>query len=162
SGTFAVELALRALKIGPGDEVILAAYDYPGNFLNIHAVGAIPVLVDVAAGNCNLDAGLLEAAVRPATRAVIVSHLRDGMTPLSQGEDCATAAGLRVREAARGRRGAGGDGGKGGSGGDAALQGFGGSMWHRAGGGAAPLTRHTDVHQRARTLQFRGNVLAPL
>src|SRR5262245_46832898 len=33
SGTFAVELALRALKIGPGDEVILAAYDYSGNFL---------------------------------------------------------------------------------------------------------------------------------
>src|SRR5436305_15300499 len=33
SGTFAIELALRALKIGPGDEVVLAAYDYPGNFL---------------------------------------------------------------------------------------------------------------------------------
>src|SRR5215468_2899662 len=33
SGTFAVELALRALKIGPEDEVLLAAYDYPGNFL---------------------------------------------------------------------------------------------------------------------------------
>src|SRR5689334_20154800 len=48
SGTFAVELALRALKIGPGDEVILSAYDYPGNFLSVHAVGARPVLVDVA------------------------------------------------------------------------------------------------------------------
>src|SRR5918911_1997095 len=33
SGTFAVELALRALRVGPGDEVVLAAYDYGGNFL---------------------------------------------------------------------------------------------------------------------------------
>src|SRR5919204_169461 len=48
SGTFAVELALRALKVGPGDEVILSAYDYAGNFLAVHAVGARPVLVDVA------------------------------------------------------------------------------------------------------------------
>src|SRR5947209_3299114 len=47
SGTFAVELALRALKVGPGDEVILSAYDYPGNFLNVHAVCAPPGLVDL-------------------------------------------------------------------------------------------------------------------
>src|ERR1022692_1785318 len=41
SGNYAVELGLRALKVGAGDEVILADYDYPGNFLSIHAVGAI-------------------------------------------------------------------------------------------------------------------------
>ena len=54
NGTDAVELALRALKIGPGDEVILAAYDYPGNFLGVHAVGAVPVLVDVDPRSWNL------------------------------------------------------------------------------------------------------------
>src|ERR1700722_19595962 len=54
SGTFAVELALRALQVGPGDEVILAAYDYPGNFLSIHAVGAQPVLADVGPLHWNL------------------------------------------------------------------------------------------------------------
>src|SRR5687767_1262281 len=46
SGTFAVELGLRALNVSSGDEVLLAAYDFPGNFLSIHAVGALPVLVD--------------------------------------------------------------------------------------------------------------------
>src|SRR5436309_5745455 len=46
SGTYAMELALRALKIGPGDEVVMAGYDYGGNFLAVHAVGAQPVLVD--------------------------------------------------------------------------------------------------------------------
>src|SRR4029077_5491179 len=47
SGTLAVEIALRALQVGPGDEVILAAYDYEANFLCVHALGATPVLVDV-------------------------------------------------------------------------------------------------------------------
>ena len=55
SGTFAVEAALRALKVGHGDEVIEAGYDYGGNFLAIHALGARPVLVDVCRHNWNLD-----------------------------------------------------------------------------------------------------------
>src|ERR1700687_5767451 len=59
SGTFAVEIALRALGIEPGDEVLLAAYDYPGNFLAIHAIGAIPVLVDIDQENWNLDVSRL-------------------------------------------------------------------------------------------------------
>src|SRR4030095_12694658 len=62
SGTYAVELGLRALKVVPGDEVILSAYDFPGNFLGIHAVGASPVLVDVKAGNWNLALDRLESA----------------------------------------------------------------------------------------------------
>src|SRR6516164_9770115 len=65
SGTFAVELALRALKVGPGDEVILAAYDYPGNFLAIHAVGATPVLADVDPDNFNLAPEALADAIGP-------------------------------------------------------------------------------------------------
>src|ERR1700746_4123416 len=82
SGTYAVELALRALKVGPGDEVVLAAYDYPGNFLAVHAVGATPVLADVAPHHWNLDVGRLAAAFTPATRAVIVSHLHGGLVPM--------------------------------------------------------------------------------
>src|SRR5438128_2303719 len=86
SGTFAVELALRALKVGPGNEVILAAYDYVGNFLNVHAVGASPVLVDVDRANWNLAPEFLAEAVNPAgkTRALIVSHLHGGMVPMAE------------------------------------------------------------------------------
>src|SRR5438876_11825964 len=39
SGTLAIETALRAIGVGPGDEVILGAYDYEPNFLDVHAVG---------------------------------------------------------------------------------------------------------------------------
>src|SRR4051812_35317257 len=54
SGTLAVEAALRAVGVGPGDEVILGAYDYESNFLSGHAIGAVPVLVDVLPGNACL------------------------------------------------------------------------------------------------------------
>src|SRR5947209_5294720 len=84
SGTFAVELALRALKVGPGDEVVLAAYDYGGNFLGVHAVGGVPVLVDIDPGNWNLAPERLSEALGPSTRAVIVSHLHGGLGPMRE------------------------------------------------------------------------------
>src|SRR5213078_599383 len=84
SGTFAVELALRALQVEPGDEVLLAAYDYGGNFLCVHAVGAQPVLLDVDPGNWNLALDRLADAIGPRTRALIVSHLHGGLVPMRQ------------------------------------------------------------------------------
>ena len=83
-GTLAVELALRTLKVGPGDEVVLAAYDYPGNFLAVHAVGARPVLADVAPDDWNVDLTSLAEALGPAVRAVIVSHLHGGLVPMRE------------------------------------------------------------------------------
>src|SRR6185369_14161484 len=82
SGTYAVELGLRALQVGLGDEVIQAAYDYDGNFYGIHAVGALPVLVDVDPRNGNLALDGLEQAVSPMTKVIIVSHLHGGIVPM--------------------------------------------------------------------------------
>src|SRR5439155_4506547 len=79
SGTIAVELALRGLKIGPGDEVILAAYDFPGNFRAIEAIGARPVLLDLAANSWTLDIEQVAAAISPQTKAVIASHLHGSL-----------------------------------------------------------------------------------
>ncbi len=162
SGTFAVELALRALKVGPGDEVILAAYDYGGNFLCIHAVGARPVLVDVDPGNWNLAVEELAAAVGPATRAVVVSHLHGGVVPMREVMALAAAHGLKVIEDAAQAPGAVVQGRRAGTWGDAGILSFGGSKLLTAGRGGALLTRHADVYQRARLWMFRGNLLAPL
>src|SRR6266852_729503 len=63
SGNYAVELGLRALAIEAGDEVVLADYDYPGNFLSIHAVGALPVLVDVEPDSWNLSLAAVREAI---------------------------------------------------------------------------------------------------
>jgi dTDP-4-amino-4,6-dideoxygalactose transaminase len=162
SGTFAVELALRALKVGPGDEVLLSAYDYPGHFLAVHAVGAMPVLVDVHPENWVLDPAQLETALRPATKAVIASHLHGGVVPMRTVMDVASAHGLRVIEDAAQCPGATVEGRKAGTWGDAGILSFGGSKLLTAGRGGALLTRHADVHQRARLWLNRGNHICPL
>jgi dTDP-4-amino-4,6-dideoxygalactose transaminase len=162
SGTFAVELALRALKVGPGDEVVLAAYDYGGNFLAVHAVGALPVLVDVHPDNWNLDAGQLSAAFSAATKAVIVSHLHGGLVPMPAVVELARAHGVGTIEDAAQCPGAIVAGRKAGTLGDVGVLSFGGSKLMTAGRGGTILTQHADVYQRARVAQNRGNVVCPL
>ena len=162
SGTFAVELALRALKIGPGDEVILAAYDYSGNFLTVHAVGAQPVLVDVDPSNWNLTPQYLAEAIGSTTRAILVSHLHGGIVPMREVMAVAAKHGLPVIEDAAQAPGAMIQGRRAGSWGDVGILSFGGSKLLSAGRGGALLTPHADVHQRARLCCFRGNLTSPL
>ncbi len=162
SGTFAVELALRALRVGPGDEVVLAAYDYVGNFLCVHAVEAMPVLVDVAPHNSNLDPARLAAALGPRTKAVIVSHLHGGLVPMVEVMDEARRHGVKVIEDAAQAPGAVLQGRRAGAWGDAGVLSFGGSKLLTSGRGGAILTPHADVWQRARVLQHRGNAICPL
>jgi dTDP-4-amino-4,6-dideoxygalactose transaminase len=162
SGTFAVELALRALKIGPGDEVVMAAYDYPGNFLNIHAVGASPVLIDVDPDNWNLAPENLAGALGPNTRCLIVSHLHGGLVPMSDLMAFAREHHLAVIEDAAQAPGAVVGGKKVGAWGDAGILSFGGSKLLSAGRGGALLTSRADLSQRARTWRQRGNLLCPM
>ena len=75
SGTAALRLALLALGVGQGDEVITAPNTDAGTASAIHHVGATPVFVDVEADTMNLDPGLLEAAITSRTKAVIPVHL---------------------------------------------------------------------------------------
>ncbi len=75
SGTAALEIGLRSLGIGDGDEILLAAYDYPGNFRTVELVGARPVLVDIDPNNLSIDPQPLTAALSKHVRAVIATHL---------------------------------------------------------------------------------------
>lgn len=162
SGTFAVELALRALKVGAGDEVVMAAYDYGGNFLSVHAVGAHPVLVDVESDNWNLAVEQLSAAFGPATRAVIVSHLHGGLVPMREVLEIAGRQGVAVIEDAAQAPGARVQGRIAGAWGDVGVLSFGGSKLLTAGRGGALLTRRPEVAQRARLWLQRGNQVCPL
>ncbi len=162
SGTFAVETSLRALKVGPGEEVILAGYDYPGNFHSVHAVGALPVLVDVDPGNWNLAPEPLLQAIGPKSRAIIASHLHGGIVPMREVCELATTHGLRVIEDAAQAPGAIVEGRKAGTWGDVGILSFGGSKLLTAGRGGALLIRDAAVHQRARVALHRGNHICPL
>jgi dTDP-4-amino-4,6-dideoxygalactose transaminase len=75
SGTAALELALRALAIGPGDEVIVPTNSFIATAEAVSAVGATPRLVDVDEETSLLTAATVEAAITPATRCVIPVHL---------------------------------------------------------------------------------------
>jgi len=75
NGSTALEFALRALGIGPGDEVIAPAHTFIATVCSISFTGARPVLVDVDPQSYNLDAKLLERAITSKTKAVLPVHL---------------------------------------------------------------------------------------
>lgn len=75
SGYSALELALLGLGVGPGDEVITQANTFMATALAIHNTGAKPVLVDIDPDTYLLDPGQLEAAITPATKAIMPVHL---------------------------------------------------------------------------------------
>jgi perosamine synthetase len=162
SGTAAVELALRGLAVGPGDEVLLAAYDFKGNFQDVLAVGAVPVLVDVRPDNWNMDTARIPEAVGPKTRAIVVSHLHGGVVDMPEILRLARAHHLAVIEDAAQMPGARIHGRVAGTWGDAGILSFGGSKLVSAGRGGAVLTPRADVAQRIKLYAQRGNDAYPL
>ena len=97
SGTAALELALRALAIGPGDEVIIPANTFIASAFAVSAVGARPVLVEMDRAYL-IDPELLEAAVTPRTKAVMPVHLYGQAVPMDAILAFARRHGLRVIE----------------------------------------------------------------
>jgi dTDP-4-amino-4,6-dideoxygalactose transaminase len=96
NGTDAVELAVRALDIGAGDEVILPANTFIATALGVARAGATPVLVD-----CDPDYGLIDvakaaAAIGPRTRALLPVHLYGQVAPMEALEATARAAGVHL------------------------------------------------------------------
>ena len=75
NGTDALHLIIRALEIGPGDEVIVPANTFIATALAVWASGATPVLVDCDEGTATIDVGAAEAAITSRTKAIIPVHL---------------------------------------------------------------------------------------
>ena len=110
NGTVALQLALEALDIGAGDEVIVPGYTWQATAAACLDVNAIPVIVDVDPETYCIDPALVEAAITPRTRAIIPVHLYGSMADMDRImevarkhdlkviEDCAQTHGSRWRE----------------------------------------------------------------
>ena len=98
SGTDALILALRALGIGAGDEVITCSFSFFATAEAISAVGATPVFVDVDPTTYLIDFDQIEAAITPATKALMPVHLFGRPVDMTRLMGIARAHGLRVVE----------------------------------------------------------------
>lgn len=151
TGTVAIQAALKAIDIRPGDEVIVPAYTWEGTVGPVLLVNAVPVFVDIDPETYCLDAKLIEQAITPRTRAILPVHLGmrfadlDVIMPLAAKhklkviEDCAHAHGGMWRD-----KGAG-------SIGDLGAFSFQSSKLITAGEGGAVITNNLEYFERVQT-----------
>ncbi|MEB3331281.1 MAG: DegT/DnrJ/EryC1/StrS family aminotransferase [Synechococcaceae cyanobacterium] len=157
SGTDALILALRGLGIGPGDEVITASFSFFATAEAISSVGATPVFVDVEPGTYLINLEAIEAAITPATRALLPVHLFGRPVDMERLCGIARAHELLVVEDCAQAAGAHWDGRPVGSWGDAGCFSFfptknlGG-----AGDGGAITCHDPELAQRVRQLAVHG------
>jgi len=98
SGTDALVIALRALNIGTGDEVIIPAYTFFATAGTVMSVGAKPVIVDIDPQSYQIDVSRIEAAITPKTKAIIPVHLYGHPAEMNPILDIARGYNLKVVE----------------------------------------------------------------
>jgi dTDP-4-amino-4,6-dideoxygalactose transaminase len=98
NGTAALEIGIRAVGVGPGDEVITTPYTFVATVNAALAVGAIPILVDVNPATFCIDVEQIESAITPRTRAILPVHIAGHPADMDAILDIARKHGLRVVE----------------------------------------------------------------
>lgn len=158
SGLDALKLILRAMDIGPGDEVITTSHTFIATALAISSVGAVPVWVEVDPETYTMDPALVGDAVTERTRALMPVHLYGQAADMDPILDLARKHGLKVVEDACQAHGARYNGRRAGSLGDAAAFSFyPGKNLGAFGDGGAVTTNDPVLAKRIRTLRNYGS-----
>jgi dTDP-4-amino-4,6-dideoxygalactose transaminase len=154
NGTDAITLVLRALGVGPGDEVVVPSFTFYASAEAIPPTGARPVFCDVDPETMCVTAETVKAAITPRTKAVIVVHLFGNVAPVAEIE----ALGLPVVEDAAQAIGSRSGAGRAGALGTAATLSFFPSKNLGAfGDGGAVVTGDAELAERVRMLRFHGS-----
>ncbi|MBI4586215.1 MAG: DegT/DnrJ/EryC1/StrS family aminotransferase [Planctomycetes bacterium] len=157
SGTDALLLALMALEIGPGAEVITTPYTFFATAGSIHRAGARPVFLDIDLRTFNLDPARLEAAITPRTRALLPVHLFGRCADMEAILAMARRRGLKVIEDAAQAIGAERGGRRAGSFGEAGCFSFFPSKnLGGYGDGGLVTARDPDLAEKMRVLRVHG------
>lgn len=149
SCTGALQIALMALDIGPGDEVIVPDMTWVATANAVKYVGATPVFADIEADTWNLDAASFESLITPRTKAVIPVHLYGHPARMTAIMEVARKHGLKVVEDAAPAIGAEWNGQRCGSFGDFAAFSFQGAKLLVTGEGGMLVTNDEALYQRA-------------
>ncbi len=158
SGTDALHLALRALDIGPGDEVIIPSFTFVATAEAVLYCGATPRFVDIDPTTFNLNPERVEEAITPKTRAIVAVHLFGLPAPMDPLLELARHYSLLVIEDAAQAFGASYNEKRVGGIGDAGCFSFFPTKNLNAyGDGGMVLTSHSDVADRLRTLRAHGS-----
>lgn len=158
SGTAALFLALKALGIGPGDEVITQANTFFATVEAIEQVGATPVLVDIDPETYNMDPDLIEAAITSATKVILPVHLYGQIAPMDRIMEIARKHNLKVVEDSAQAHGAELNGKRAGQWGDIACFSFyPGKNLGAYGDGGAVATNDAELAKRALILRDHGS-----
>lgn len=158
SGLDALKLILRAMEIGPGDEVITVSHTFIATALAVSAVGATPVLIEVDPATYTMNPKRLEAVITPRTKAVMPVHLYGQTADMDSVLEISRRRGLKVIEDACQSHGARCNGLRAGSLGDAAAFSFyPGKNLGAYGDGGAVTTSDPVLADRIRTLRNYGS-----
>lgn len=158
NGLDALVLSLRALDIGPGDEVIVPSHTYIATWLAVSTIGATPVPVEPDSKTYNIDPARITEAITPSTRAIIPVHLYGQPADLSPILAIAHQYNLAVVEDAAQAHGARFQGRRIGSHGDVVCWSFyPGKNLGAIGDGGAITTNRADLASKIRTLRNYGS-----
>jgi dTDP-4-amino-4,6-dideoxygalactose transaminase len=158
NGLDAIELALRALGVGAGDEVIVPSNTYIATWLAVTRLGALVVPVEPDPETYNLDPGRVEAAITPRTRAIVAVHLYGQPADMDPLRTIASVRGVKLVEDAAQAHGAGYRGRRVGGLGDAAAWSFyPGKNLGALGDAGAVTTNDPDLADRVRVLRNYGS-----
>lgn len=152
NGTAALEVAVRALRLGPGDEVIMPSFTIISCCQAVVQSGATPVLVDSDPLTWNMDIAQVEARITPRTRAIMAIHIYGLATPMAPLQALAQRHGLRIIEDAAQAIGLTHEGKPCGSFGDISIVSFYPNKHITTGEGGMVLTNDQELADRCRAL----------